>query len=132
MKQTTILISSAGKWHSFFLPLISCHWSNKLLNRPDKDALRAMLEAQVEEKLQSDPDAVTTYAAQPDPERKRYTTKLTVQDKAFIKELEQMRADAEAGLVHRPVTEQTNDDEAGIGLNDYPGLKEAGNPSNQW
>jgi hypothetical protein len=41
------------------LPLIYCHWSNKLLNRPDKNALRAMLEAQVEEKLQRDPDAVT-------------------------------------------------------------------------
>lgn len=102
-----------------------------MLNRPDKNALRAMLEAQVEEKLQRDPDAVTTYAAQPDPERKRYTTKPTVQDKAFIKELEQMRTDAEAGVFHRPVPEQKNVD-AGTGLDDYPGLKEAGNPSNQW
>ncbi|WP_150788468.1 hypothetical protein [Pseudomonas fluorescens] len=102
-----------------------------MLNRPDKDALRAMLEAQVEEKLQSNPDAVTTYAAKPEPERKRYTTKPTVQDKAFIKELEQMRADAEAGVFHRPVPEQKNVD-AGTGLDDYPGLKEAGNPSNQW
>lgn len=91
-----------------------------------------MLEAQVKEKLQSDPDAVTTYAAQPEPERKRYTSKPTVQDKAFIKELEKMRADAEVGVVHRPVHELTHDDEAGIGLDDYPGLKEVGNPSNQW
>ncbi|WP_448144333.1 hypothetical protein [Pseudomonas silesiensis] len=82
--------------------LIYCYWSNKLLNRPDKDALRAMLESQVKEKLQRDPDAVTTYAAQPEPERKRYTTKPTVQDKAFIRELDQMRADAEAGVIHRP------------------------------
>ncbi|WP_224794204.1 hypothetical protein [Pseudomonas fluorescens] len=102
-----------------------------MLNRPDKNALRAMLEAQVEEKLQRDPDAVTTYAAQPEPERKRYTTKPTVQDKAFIKELEQMRADAEAGVFRRPVPEQKNV-EAGTGLDDYPGLKEGGNPSNQW
>ncbi|MEX5684678.1 hypothetical protein [Pseudomonas silesiensis] len=101
-----------------------------MLNRPDKNALRAMLEAQVEEKLQRDPDAVTTYAAQPEPERKRYTTKPTVQDKAFIKELEQMRADAEAGVIHRTVPEQTSD--VGIGLDDYLGLKEAGTPSNQW
>ncbi len=36
-----------------------------MLNRPDKEALRAMLESQVQEKLQHDPDAVTTYAAQP-------------------------------------------------------------------
>ena len=102
-----------------------------MLNRPDKNALRAMLEAQVEEKLQRDPDAITTYAAQPDPERKRYTTKPTVQDKAFINELEQMRADAEAGVIHRPVPEQKNVD-AATELDDYPGLKEAGNPSNQW
>ena len=61
-----------------------------------------MLESQVKEKLQRDPDAVTTYAAQPEPERKRYTTKPTVQDKAFIRELDQMRADAQAGVIHRP------------------------------
>ena len=61
-----------------------------------------MLESQVKEKLQRDPDAVTTYAAQPEPERKRYTTKPTVQDKAFIRELDQMRADAQAGGIHRP------------------------------
>lgn len=67
-----------------------------MLTRPDKDALRAMLESQVQEKLEHDPDAVTTYAAQPEPERKLYTSKPTVQDKAFHKELEQMRADAEA------------------------------------
>jgi hypothetical protein len=33
-----------------------------MLNRPDKDALRAMLESQVQEKLQHDPDAVTMLA----------------------------------------------------------------------
>jgi hypothetical protein len=103
-----------------------------LLTRPDKEALRALLESQVKEKLQHDPDAVTTYAAQPEPERKRYTSKPTVQDKAFVKELEQMRADAEAEVVHRPVSAQTNDVESGIALDDYPGLKEAGTPSNQW
>ncbi|QCY09590.1 hypothetical protein [Pseudomonas sp. MPC6] len=101
-----------------------------MLNRPDKDSLRAMLEAQVKEKLQYDPDAVTTYAAKPEPERKRYISKPTVQDKAFIKELEQMRADAEAGVVHVPA--QSNAVEAGIALDDYPGLKEAGTQSSQW
>ena len=49
-----------------------------MLSRPDKDALRAMLESQVQEKLQHDPDALTTYAAKPEPERKRYTSKPTV------------------------------------------------------
>lgn len=59
-----------------------------------------MLEAQIQEKLQHDPDAVTTYAAKPEPERKPYTSKPSVQDKAFIKALDQMRADAEAGVKH--------------------------------
>ncbi|MNE32363.1 hypothetical protein D3C80_1259710 [compost metagenome] len=89
-----------------------------MLNRPDKDALRAMLESQVQEKLQHDPDAVTTYAAQPEPERKPYTTKPTVQDKAFHRELEQMRADAAAGVVHKLVNEPKNS----LALDDYPDL----------
>ena len=72
-----------------------------MLNRPDKDALRAMLESQVQEILQHDPDAVTTYAAKPVPERKPYISKPTIQDKALHRELEQMRTGAEArGLIY--------------------------------
>ncbi|PQO98853.1 hypothetical protein C5612_27000 [Pseudomonas frederiksbergensis] len=93
-----------------------------MLNRPDKDALRAMLEAQVQEKLQHDPDAVTTYAAQSEPERKPYTTKPTVQEKAFHKELDQMRADAEAGVIHVPKCESKDEDAPSLRLDDYPGL----------
>lgn len=93
-----------------------------MLNRPDKDALRAMLESQVQEKLQHDPDAVTTYAAQPVPDRKPYTNKPTVQDKAFHKELEQMRADAEAGLIHKPEREPEDDGAPSLKLDDYPDL----------
>lgn len=103
-----------------------------MLTRPDKDALRAMLELQVQKKLQHAPDAVTTYAAQPDPERKPYTSKPTVQDKAFHKELEQMRAEAEAGVVHQPVRELRDDGESSLALDDNPGLREAGSASNQW
>jgi hypothetical protein len=44
-----------------------------------------MLESQVQQKLQQEPDAVTTYAAKHEPERKPYTSKPTVQDKAFHK-----------------------------------------------
>ena len=69
-----------------------------MLTRPDKDALRALLESQVQQKLRDDSEAVTTYAAQRDPERKPYASKRSVQDKAFDKELDQMRADAEAGV----------------------------------
>ncbi|GAB6405580.1 hypothetical protein [Pseudomonas sp. MHK4] len=93
-----------------------------MLNRPDKDALRAMLESQVQEKLQRDPDAVTTYAAKPEPERKPYTSKPTVQDKAFHKELEQMRADAEAGVIHTPKREPEDGVEPSLKLDDYPDL----------
>ncbi|MCW8275231.1 hypothetical protein IMF27_05540 [Pseudomonas sp. PCH199] len=93
-----------------------------MLTRPDKDALRAMLEAQIQEKLQHDPDAVTTYAAQPKPERKPYTSKPTVQDKAFHKELDQMRADVEAGVIHTPKHEPEEEAALSLRLDDYPGL----------
>ncbi|WP_408600490.1 hypothetical protein [Pseudomonas sp. PLMAX] len=93
-----------------------------MLNRPDKNALRAMLESQVQEKLQHDPDAVTTYAAQPVPDRKPYTSKPTVQDKAFHKELEQMRADAEAGVIHTSKREPEHGGAPSLKLDDYPDL----------
>ncbi|RKS18983.1 hypothetical protein BJ917_4684 [Pseudomonas sp. WPR_5_2] len=91
-----------------------------------------MLEAQIQEKLQHDPDAVTTYAAQRDPELKPYISKPTVQDKAFHKELEQMRADAEAGVMHKPKEDQVDDGKPILALDDYPGLKDAGSASSQW
>jgi len=103
-----------------------------LLTRPDKDALRAMLEAQIQEKLQHDPDAVTTYAAQRDPERKPYVSKRTVQDKAFDKELDQMRADAEAGVIRNPERLQSGKGEPNLALDDYPGLKAAATAPNEW
>ena len=93
-----------------------------MLTRLDKDALRAMLESQVQEKLQHDPDAVTTYAAKPVPERKPYTSKTTVQDKAFHKELEQMRADAEAGVIHTHKHEPLDKGAPSLRLDDYPDL----------
>jgi hypothetical protein len=93
-----------------------------LLTRPDKDALRALLESQVQEKLQHDPDAVTTYAAKAEPERKPYTSKPTVQDKAFHKEIEQMRADAEAGVIHTPKHEPHAAGAPSLRLDDYPDL----------
>lgn len=93
-----------------------------MLTRPDKDTLRAMLEAQIQEKLQHDPDAVTTCAAKPEPERKPYTSKPTVQDKAFYKELEQMRTDAEAGVIHTPKRELEDGAARSLRLDDYPDL----------
>lgn len=79
-----------------------------------------MLESQVQERLKHDPDALTTYAAKPEPERKPYTSKPTVQDKAFHKEPEQMRADAEAGLIHKPERELEDDGAPSLKLADFP------------
>lgn len=101
---------------------LAANRSKKLLTRPDKDALRAMLESQVQEKLQHDPDSVTTYAAKPVPERKPYNSKPTVQDKAFHKELEQMRVDAEAGVIHTPKREPEDGGTPSLRLDDYPDL----------
>nr|WP_322618053.1 hypothetical protein [Pseudomonas sp. BIC9C] len=81
-----------------------------------------MLESQVQEKLQHDPDVLTTYAAKPEPERKPYTSKPTVQDKAFHKELEQMRANAEAGVIHTPKREPGGGAARSLRLDDYPDL----------
>lgn len=102
-----------------------------MLNRPDKDSLRAMLEYQVQQKLLDDPDALTTYAAQRDPDRKPYVSKRTVQDKAFDKELDQMRADAETGVIRKPEGLQTGGG-PNLALDDYPGLKAAATAPNQW
>jgi hypothetical protein len=63
-------------------------------------------------------DAVTTYATQPEPERKPYTTKTTVQEKSFHRELDPMRADSEAGVIHKPLSGSKDS----LALDDYPGL----------
>ncbi|RAI62139.1 hypothetical protein DOZ80_31335 [Pseudomonas fluorescens] len=93
-----------------------------MLNRPDKDALRAMLESQVQEKLRINPESVTTYAAQPEPERRPYSSKPTVQDKAFERELDQMRADAAAGVINKPTYDSLSEGKPSLKLDDYPDL----------
>lgn len=103
-----------------------------MLHRPDKDSLRAMLESQAQQKLLDDPDALKTYAAQRDPERKPYISKRTVQDKAFDKELDQMRADAEAGVIRNPERLHTGEGEPDLTLDHYPGLKPAATAPNEW
>jgi hypothetical protein len=91
-----------------------------------------MLDTQVQRKLEVDPEAITLYAAKPEPERKPYTSKPTVQDKAYIKELEQMRADAEAVVIHKPDSSPAGESDSSLTLDDYPGLKAASSPSNHW
>jgi len=55
-----------------------------------KDELRAELERQAERYKEVYGGEVTTYAAQPDPERKPWRKRATVQDQAFSHELEKM------------------------------------------
>ncbi|KKX61282.1 hypothetical protein, partial [Pseudomonas putida] len=63
---------------------------------------------------------------------KPYISKRTVQDKAFDKELDQMRADAEAGVIRKPEGLLTGEGEPNLALDDYPGLKAAATASNEW
>ncbi|WDY58973.1 hypothetical protein [Pseudomonas sp. PSKL.D1] len=55
-----------------------------------KDELRAELERQAERYKDVYGGEVTTYAAQPEPERKPWRKRATVQDQAFSQELEKM------------------------------------------
>jgi len=55
-----------------------------------KDELRAELERQAERYKEVYGGEVTTYAAQPEPERKPWRKRATVQDQVFSQELEKM------------------------------------------
>ncbi|PVZ11190.1 MULTISPECIES: hypothetical protein [unclassified Pseudomonas] len=55
-----------------------------------KDELRAELERQEQRFKDIYGGEITTYAAQPEPERKRWRKRATVQDKAFAQELQKM------------------------------------------
>ncbi|HHJ1298601.1 hypothetical protein OGV25_21570 [Pseudomonas sp. P1B16] len=58
-----------------------------------KDELRAELERQAERYKDVYGGEVTTYAAQPDPERKPWRKRASVRDQAFNQELEKMEKD---------------------------------------
>ncbi|CAK14055.1 hypothetical protein JYG34_05400 [Pseudomonas entomophila] len=55
-----------------------------------KEELRAELERQAERYKDVYGGEVTTYAAQPEPERKPWRKRATVRDQAFAQELEKM------------------------------------------
>jgi hypothetical protein len=55
-----------------------------------KEELRAELERQAERYTEVYGGEVTTYAAQPEPDRKPWRKRATVQDQAFSQELEKM------------------------------------------
>ena len=58
-----------------------------------KDELRAQLERQEQRYKEVYGGEITTYAAQPDPERKPWRKKATVQDQAFKQELQRIEKD---------------------------------------
>ena len=60
-----------------------------------KDELRAQLERQEQRYKELYGGEVTTYAAQPEPERKPWRKRATVQDKAFKQELEKMATEVQ-------------------------------------
>jgi hypothetical protein len=61
-----------------------------------KDELRAELERQEQRYKEVYGGEVTTYAAQPEPERKPWRKRATVQDQVFKQELEKMEKELKA------------------------------------
>ena len=67
-----------------------------------KDELRAELERQAERYKEVYGGEVTTYAAQPEPERKPWRKRATVQDQAFSQELEKWKRNCAASNLDLP------------------------------
>jgi hypothetical protein len=61
-----------------------------------KDELRAELERQEQRYKEVYGGEVTTYAAQPEPERKPWRKRATVQDQVFQQELQKMEKELKA------------------------------------
>ena len=61
-----------------------------------KDELRAELERQEQRYKEVYGGEITTYAAQPEPERKPWRKRATVQDQAFKQEIEKIEKDLHA------------------------------------
>jgi hypothetical protein len=61
-----------------------------------KDELRAELERQEQRYKEVYGGEITTYAAQPEPERKPWRKRATVQDQAFTQELQKMEKELKA------------------------------------
>lgn len=69
---------------------------NPLGNTVTKDELRAELERQEQRYKEVYGGEITTYAAQPEPERKPWRKRATVQDQAFTQELQKMEQELKA------------------------------------
>lgn len=60
-----------------------------------KEELRQQLQEQFEQHLQAHPDAVTLYAAEPEPETKPWKKKPSLLDVAFAQDLADIEKDRE-------------------------------------
>ena len=72
-----------------------CHF-NYQVTTVTKDELRAELERQEQRYKEVYGGEVTTYAAQPDPERKPWRKRASVLDQAFAQELQKMEKELKA------------------------------------
>ncbi|MBK3447543.1 hypothetical protein [Pseudomonas haemolytica] len=61
-----------------------------------KEELRQQLQKQFEQHLQVNPDAVTLYAAEPDPETKPWKKKPSLLDQAFAQDLADIEKELQA------------------------------------
>lgn len=84
----------------------------------DKNAFRDLIAAGTEAKLQSDPCAVITYAAAPQPEKQRYRKRPTASDLQFKREIEKLREETGDSSERKDLYP---DDQA-LSLDDFPGL----------
>jgi hypothetical protein len=83
----TWLATASGNAHTPFI-----YQDNKVT----KEELRAELERQEQRYKEVYGGEITTYAAQPEPERKAWRKRATVQDQAFQQELEKMEKELHA------------------------------------
>ncbi|WP_421556704.1 hypothetical protein [Pseudomonas kitaguniensis] len=61
-----------------------------------KEQLRRQLQEQLEQHLRAHPDAVTRYAAEPDPETKPWKKKPSLLDQAFAQDLADIEKELQA------------------------------------
>ncbi|NWN50486.1 hypothetical protein HT121_24270 [Pseudomonas sp. MAFF 301514] len=61
-----------------------------------KEELRKQLQEHLEQHLQENPDAVTVYAAEPEPETKPWKKKPSLLDQAFAQDLADIERDLQA------------------------------------
>jgi hypothetical protein len=93
---TSAISSGAVAVCVVYMQCVSPDQFNSLGNHVTKDELRAELERQEQRYKEVYGGEITTYAAQPEPERKPWRKRATVQDQAFNQELQKMEKELKA------------------------------------